>query len=297
MGVPRGSVIGSRADRPAAGLPAAHADGGAEEQPASSRRRSPRCMPPTATTSSIDTRLTIDKMIQFVGVVRKSQRGRHPHLPGRGHTGRTSVAVDVLIWHKNSQNMQAILNIFRGLAPLADAPEQQFEDTTTTSTLPHTTTSSATAATAPRDDVAPATQPATTDTAPQSNDTALRRSCRTRPPSAEVTRPSTTTLISVRARTPTLRRPAMGRRPSSIRAPHSLREADCFGAVLFGRDDHQLADSSCGAAARRHRPSHGSRSAGSRSCEPPCSRFSCSPAARSAPARSVVPWPRSDNSR
>ena len=31
--------------------------------------------------------------------------------------------------------MQAILNIFRGLAPLADAPEQQFEDTTTTSTL------------------------------------------------------------------------------------------------------------------------------------------------------------------
>ena len=36
--------------------------------------------------------------------------------------------------------MQAILNIFRGLAPLADAPEQKFEDTTTTSTLPHTTT-------------------------------------------------------------------------------------------------------------------------------------------------------------
>jgi len=45
-----------------------------------------------------------------------------------------------LVWHQNSDNMEAILNIFRGLAPLADAPEQEFEGTSTTSTLPLTST-------------------------------------------------------------------------------------------------------------------------------------------------------------
>ena len=34
-------------------------------------------------------------------------------------TGKIISGSDVLIWHKNSENMQAILNIFRGLAPLA----------------------------------------------------------------------------------------------------------------------------------------------------------------------------------
>jgi hypothetical protein len=82
----------------------------------------------------------------------------------------------VLIWHKDSKNMQAILNIFRGLAPLADAPEQQFEDTTTTSTLPHTTTTTNSAVTSPSvTSVAPSstdqtgTSVATGDTAPASN--------------------------------------------------------------------------------------------------------------------------------
>jgi LCP family protein required for cell wall assembly len=118
----------------------------------------------------IDTGLTIDKMIEFVGVVRgvNASTIRTYQIEA---TGKTIGGASVLIWHKNSDNMQAILNIFRGLAPLADAPEQQFEDTTTTSTIPHTT------ATAPTDvTVAPTgseqvdtTAPATGDTAPLSN--------------------------------------------------------------------------------------------------------------------------------
>jgi hypothetical protein len=75
--------------------------------------------------------------------------------------------------------MQAILDIFRGKAPLADAPEQQFE-TTTTSALPLTTTTAPTTGTSPVPpgvtSVAPSstatsgtTAPGTGDTAPQSN--------------------------------------------------------------------------------------------------------------------------------
>ena len=87
----------------------------------------------------IDTGLTIDKMIEFVGVIKKVTPSgiRNYQIEA---TGKTINGNAVLIWHKDSENMQAILNIFRGLAPLADAPEQKFEDTTTTSTLPHTTT-------------------------------------------------------------------------------------------------------------------------------------------------------------
>jgi LCP family protein required for cell wall assembly len=87
----------------------------------------------------IDTGLTIDKMIEFVGVVRdvKAAEIRTYQIEA---TGKTISGAAVLVWHKDSENMQAILNIFRGLAPLADAPEQKFEETTTTSTLPHTTT-------------------------------------------------------------------------------------------------------------------------------------------------------------
>ncbi|MEP7047382.1 MAG: hypothetical protein ABI949_11910, partial [Ilumatobacteraceae bacterium] len=78
--------------------------------------------------------------------------------------------------HKDSKNMQAILDIFRGVAPLADAPEQHFEDAATTSSLPHTATtvkspvppavtSVAPSSSAPTD----TTLAATGDTAPLSN--------------------------------------------------------------------------------------------------------------------------------
>ena len=84
--------------------------------------------------------MTIDKMIEFVGVVRKVTASEIRTYQIEA-TGKTISGAAVLIWHKDSKNMQAILDIFRGgKAPLADAPEQQFETTTTTSTLPHSTT-------------------------------------------------------------------------------------------------------------------------------------------------------------
>jgi len=126
-----------------------------------------------------DRDLTIDKMIQFVGVVKDVNTADIRTYQVEA-TPKDVGGSSVLIWHKNSQNMQAILDIFRGKAPLASAPDQQFEDTTTTSTLPHTTTSSATAATAPATPTG--TQPATVDTAPQSN----------APPSAIVPDPTAT---------------------------------------------------------------------------------------------------------
>ena len=135
----------------------------------------------------IDTGMTIDKMIEFVGVVRKvTASGIRTYQIEA--TGKNVGGAAVLIWHKDSQNMQAILNIFRGTAPLADAPEQQFAETSTTSSLPHTTTSvkssvppgitsvppaSTTASSAPTANAvaAPATTTAaaTADTAPLSN--------------------------------------------------------------------------------------------------------------------------------
>jgi LCP family protein required for cell wall assembly len=121
----------------------------------------------------IDTGLTIDKMIEFVGVVRgvNASSIRTYQIEA---TGKTISGSAVLLWHKNSDNMQAILNIFRGLAPLADAPEQEFEATTTTSTIPHTSTT--VESTGSTDVTVPASVPetattvvATGDTAPLSN--------------------------------------------------------------------------------------------------------------------------------
>jgi len=115
----------------------------------------------------IDRGLTIDKMIQFVGVV-KAVEAADIRTYQIEATPKNVNGSSVLIWHKNSENMQAILDIFRGKAPLAAAPDQQFEDTTTTSTLPHTTTSNVASETTPPT-TPPGTQPVTGDTAPQSN--------------------------------------------------------------------------------------------------------------------------------
>jgi LCP family protein required for cell wall assembly len=119
----------------------------------------------------IDTGMTIDKMIEFVGVVRdvKAAEIRTYQIEA---TGKTISGNAVLVWHKDSENMQAILNIFRGLAPLADAPEQRFEDTTTTSSLPHTTTtvkSTGTSVVSETTVQTATTVAATGDTAPLSN--------------------------------------------------------------------------------------------------------------------------------
>jgi LCP family protein required for cell wall assembly len=117
----------------------------------------------------VDTELTIDKMIEFVGVLRDVNAATIRTYQIET-TGKTIGGAAVLIWHKNSENMLAILNIFRGLAPLADAPEQQFEDTTTTSTIPHTTTT--VESSAPADVTVPVSSPETATTAVAPSDTA-----------------------------------------------------------------------------------------------------------------------------
>jgi hypothetical protein len=121
----------------------------------------------------VDRSLTIDKMIQFVGVIKDVDTTNIPTYQVEA-TPKTVGGNAVLIWRKDSQNMQAILDIFRGVAPLAEAPNQKFEDTTTTSTLPHTTTSATAAESTPATTATTAaapggTLPVTGDTAPLSN--------------------------------------------------------------------------------------------------------------------------------
>lgn len=128
----------------------------------------------------VDLGMTIDKMIEFVGVVRKvTPSGIRTYQIEA--TGKIVSGADVLIWHKDSKNMQAILDIFRGKAPLASAPDQQFETsvantTTTTTAASKTTTTAKSPVPSAVTSVAPSsteatgsTNPATVDTAPQSN--------------------------------------------------------------------------------------------------------------------------------
>jgi LCP family protein required for cell wall assembly len=86
----------------------------------------------------VDTKLTLDKMLEFFGVLRDFD-------PGAIHTyqieaeGQTISNQSVLIPRIKGENMQAILRIFQGVAPLAGAPEQVFETTTTVADDPTTT--------------------------------------------------------------------------------------------------------------------------------------------------------------
>ena len=120
----------------------------------------------------VDTGMTIDKMIEFAGVLRDIEPSliRTYQIEA---TGKTVGGSAVLIWHKTSKNMQAVLDIFRGVAPLSSAPEQQFETTTAASTTaaPTTTTAKTTSAkTTVATTAAPATSaPAATDSVPESN--------------------------------------------------------------------------------------------------------------------------------
>ncbi len=110
----------------------------------------------------IDTGMTIDKMIEFVGVIREvTPSGIRTYQVEA--SGRTISGNAVLIWDKDSESMRAILDIFQGLAPLADAPEQEFGATTTTVGSPVPSVAPTT--------VAPTgtTAVATGDTAPLSN--------------------------------------------------------------------------------------------------------------------------------
>ncbi|HEY0518474.1 MAG TPA: LCP family protein [Ilumatobacteraceae bacterium] len=87
----------------------------------------------------VDTGMTIDKMIEFVGVIKEVTASAIRTYQIEATPKRISGS-DVLVWHKDSKNMKAILDIFRGVAPLAGAPDQQFEDTTTAPTIAHAST-------------------------------------------------------------------------------------------------------------------------------------------------------------
>ena len=201
----------------------------------------------------VDRDLTIDKMIQFVGVV-KGVDAADIQTYQIEATGKNVGGNDVLIWHKNSENMQAILDIFRGSAPLANAPEQVFEDATTTSTLPHATTSGGPVAVGPRDD---------------GNAAGHRRHGATvqRAGLGDRAGPQRDLLISVRARRPVPRQPAMARRPSrSVRRTAARMlppQRNPPRARRRPTPEHRPRRRS-----HRRRPSVGNRSAGSRSCEP-----------------------------
>ena len=129
-------------------------------------------------------------MIEFVGVIKKVEASNIRTYQIEA-TPKNVQGNAVLIWHKDSENMQAILDIFRGLAPLADAPEQQFEATTTSSSLPHTSTTGQSPVPPAVTSVAPPTAsggettvPAAGNEAPLSN-APRRRSSPTQPSSAD----------------------------------------------------------------------------------------------------------------
>jgi LCP family protein required for cell wall assembly len=88
---------------------------------------------------TIDTELTIGRMLEFAGVLRSLD----PNAIASYQIESTSQNVSgqsVQIPQTKGENMQAILAIFRGEAPLADAPDQVFESTTSAAALPGVTT-------------------------------------------------------------------------------------------------------------------------------------------------------------
>jgi len=104
---------------------------------------------------------TVDDMLQFAGVLRDVNPDsiRTYQIEGKGVMISGNSVLEPRI---QGDNMVAILSIFRGDAPLAGAPEQAFE---TTTTVAATTTTRVPGSTAPGATTAPpATVPATTIT-------------------------------------------------------------------------------------------------------------------------------------
>ncbi len=88
---------------------------------------------------TIDTELTLGRMLEFAGVLRSLD----PNAIASYQIESTSQNVSgqsVQIPQTKGENMQAILAIFRGEAPLAAAPDQIFESTTSAAALPGVTT-------------------------------------------------------------------------------------------------------------------------------------------------------------
>ncbi|HQZ36554.1 MAG TPA: LCP family protein [Ilumatobacteraceae bacterium] len=107
---------------------------------------------------------TINDMLQFAGVLRDVDPDsiRTYQIEGKGMMISGNSVLDPRI---GGDNMKAILAIFRNEAPLAGAPEQSFETTTSTATT--TTTTRATGTTVAGGTVSTTTTAATTSTVPE----------------------------------------------------------------------------------------------------------------------------------
>ncbi|MEX0847660.1 MAG: LCP family protein [Ilumatobacteraceae bacterium] len=91
----------------------------------------------------VDKQLTVDRMLEFVGVLRNFEPGGIATYQIETKGAKIS-GNSVLLPQIKGDNMQAILRIFKGEAPLAGAPEQVFE--TTTTVAPSTTAGPSTSA-------------------------------------------------------------------------------------------------------------------------------------------------------
>ena len=100
---------------------------------------------------TIDSELTLGRMLEFAGVVRSLDPNAIASYQIESSSQNVS-GQSVQIPRIKGENMQAILAIFRGEAPLAAAPDQVFESTTSPAPLPGVST--------------PDTEPATDGSAP-----------------------------------------------------------------------------------------------------------------------------------
>ena len=121
-----------------------------------------------------DDELSVSRMLEFAGVLRNldpdSISSYQIESEGAMISGQS-----VLIPRIKGDNMRAILAIFRGEAPLAGAPEQVFEATTTTSTTTTSTTTTVqpTATTKPGTTIVGATTTSTPRTTTTSTTTTV----------------------------------------------------------------------------------------------------------------------------
>ena len=141
-----------------------------------------------------DDELSVSRMLEFAGVLRNldpdSINSYQIESEGAMISGQS-----VLIPRIKGDNMRAILAIFRGEAPLAGAPEQVFETTTTTSTTSTSTTSTTvkpTATTKPGTTIVGATIVGGTSTSTPRTTTTTSTTTTVAPTTLPTTLPATT---------------------------------------------------------------------------------------------------------
>ena len=235
-----------------------------------------------------DAALTPRRMLEFANTLRTLDPAQVTTYRIESTTEVTAAGDDVQRPLIRNDNMQAILSVFRGEATIASAPEQTVGTTTTTVPTPPTTR--------PTDDTVPSdgSVPATVDTTLPVVEvtenllgvsTAARRRLRLTDPSHP--RPRTRS----RAATMPVGPDAVVHRAPTCPASSAASAASPSGAMMTS--------SSSACAAAWTSPGSVARQSDSRTVTRRCAAeaSSCSRAAARARATSVVPWPRSANTR